>query len=86
MKRHILAAAIMALASSGAAFAGPLSVHEAVGLSIGKNSVNISKLEAVDDEEFEGEAVISPVPLPAAGWMLLAGLGGIVSLRRRAKA
>jgi hypothetical protein len=28
----------------------------------------------------------SPVPLPAAGWMLLAGLGGIAVLRRRAKA
>jgi hypothetical protein len=30
--------------------------------------------------------VVSPVPLPAAGWMLLAGLGGIAALRRRAKA
>jgi len=28
----------------------------------------------------------SAVPLPAAGWMLLAGLGGIAALRRRRKA
>ena len=27
---------------------------------------------------------ISAVPLPAAGWMLLAGLGGIAMVRRRA--
>lgn len=26
-----------------------------------------------------------PVPLPAAGWMLLAGLGGLAALRRRRK-
>jgi hypothetical protein len=28
----------------------------------------------------------SPVPLPAAGWMLLAGLGGIAAAKRRKKA
>jgi hypothetical protein len=28
----------------------------------------------------------SPVPLPAAGWMLLAGLGGMITLSRRRKA
>lgn len=26
-----------------------------------------------------------PVPLPAAGWMLLAGVGGVVAMKRRAK-
>jgi hypothetical protein len=29
---------------------------------------------------------VQPVPLPAAGWMLLAGIGGLLGLRRRAKA
>ncbi|MEM8822354.1 MAG: VPLPA-CTERM sorting domain-containing protein [Pseudomonadota bacterium] len=29
---------------------------------------------------------VSSVPLPAAGWMLLAGLGGLVALKRRRKA
>jgi hypothetical protein len=28
---------------------------------------------------------VQPVPLPAAGWMLLAGIGGLLGLRRRAK-
>lgn len=29
---------------------------------------------------------VTAVPLPAAGWMLLAGLGGLAAMRRRAKA
>jgi hypothetical protein len=29
------------------------------------------------------ETAIAPIPLPAAGWMLLAGLGGIAALSRR---
>ncbi len=29
---------------------------------------------------------VSPVPLPAAGWMLLAGVGGMAAVKRRRKA
>ncbi len=34
------------------------------------------------------DSVVSPpaIPLPAAGWMLLAGLGGIAAMKRRKKA
>ncbi len=31
-------------------------------------------------------AAAAPIPLPAAGWMLLAGMGGLAALRRRRKA
>ena len=28
-------------------------------------------------------SVVAPVPLPAAGWMLMAGVGGLISVRRK---
>jgi hypothetical protein len=45
----------------------------------------VSKLE-VPSPGSSGVNGPSVVPLPAAGWMLLAGLGGIAMMRRRAKA
>lgn len=33
-----------------------------------------------------GPGPTSPVPLPAAGWMLLAGIGGLAAMKRRKKA
>lgn len=40
---------------------------------------------ARERDRFPGDD-IPPVPLPAAGWMLLAGVGGLAALRRRKKA
>lgn len=37
-----------------------------------------------DDWKFKGVSV-TPVPLPAAGFMLLAGLGGLAAMKRRKK-
>jgi hypothetical protein len=33
-----------------------------------------------------GNLSVEPIPLPAAGWMLLAGVGGMAAMRRRKKA
>ncbi|MEE4202084.1 MAG: VPLPA-CTERM sorting domain-containing protein [Halieaceae bacterium] len=38
-----------------------------------------------DDMIIEAFGTVTPVPLPAAGWMLLAGLTGMAALRRRKK-
>lgn len=35
---------------------------------------------------YNGDEEVPPVPLPAAGWMLLAGVGGLAAMRRRRKA
>lgn len=36
-----------------------------------------------ESEKLIGQPSVSPVPLPAAGWMLLAGVGGLAAMRRR---
>lgn len=38
-----------------------------------------------NDQFTVAEVKVSSVPLPAAGWMLLAGLGGLAAMRRRNK-
>mgnify|MGYP001809844443 CR=1 FL=1 len=73
MKTKFLAASALLLMTSGA------SIGKAV-------SVNVSKLEAGEGGQGSLGGSISAVPLPAAGWMLLAGLGGIAVMRRRSNA
>lgn len=45
----------------------------------------IRLIEIVDNISFT-PTDIAPIPLPAAGWMLLASLGGLVLMRRRTQA
>lgn len=46
----------------------------------------ISHFKHVGDGTPTGDDVTTPVPLPAAGWMLLAGLGLLGAMRRRHRA
>ncbi len=48
-------------------------------LLLGNKGVSHISYFGVEDD-------MTPVPLPAAGWMLLAGVGGLGALRRRKKA
>lgn len=41
---------------------------------------NLTYLESAEGQDL---VTATPVPLPAAGWMLVAGLGGLAALRRR---
>jgi hypothetical protein len=72
----------MLLMTSGAALAVTVvNVNEDVNAALSLASFESKQtLPSV-----AGSIAVSPVPLPAAGWMLLAGIGGIVALRRRAK-
>ena len=49
------------------------------------NTQTLSHLSIFSAEALDGDPGPSPVPLPAAGWMLLAGIGGLTVARRRRK-
>jgi hypothetical protein len=55
---------------------GPTQLFAAVFASSGEGDVGVYNLQAS----------FSPVPLPAAGWLLLSGLGAMGALRRKAAA
>lgn len=69
--------------STGSAFAGTFDTQLAGLVNGGGTGQDLSHLEVAG--VFTG-APPSPIPLPAAGWMLLAGIGGIAALKRRRKA
>jgi hypothetical protein len=85
MKTHLIAASAMYLLSSGVTAASTVDVHHAAGASLGV--VFLEATSNLTDAPMNGfvSEQVSAVPLPAAGWMLLAGLGGIAVMRRRAK-
>jgi len=46
-------------------------------------SVDTSSLQNAISHVSFYDGAVAPVPLPAAGWLLVAGVGGMVALRRR---
>lgn len=73
--------------SSGQAALGPGS-YTITGLTVaspfgaGGAAIQLSS-QALDGPIFDPTP---PIPLPAAGWLMIAGLGGLAALRRRRKA
>jgi len=56
------------------------------GVIVGEGWVNTRSADCCDDFLFNAELVeVSAVPLPAAGWMLIAAVGGMGAMSRRKK-
>ncbi|MEO1240098.1 MAG: THxN family PEP-CTERM protein [Pseudomonadota bacterium] len=55
------------------------------GFEVGGQTMDffLTKENASNEATLVGTYNVSPVPLPAAGWMLIAGLGGLVAMKRR---
>lgn len=58
------------------------------GVTVGNDckGTNAAALSHLSVFTADGTSTPSVVPLPAAGWMLLAGVGGLAAIRRRRKA
>lgn len=56
-----------------------------VGFTAGTTFLTAEGLrnDAVLRASFTTDPILAPVPLPAAGWMLIAGVGGLAAMRRR---
>ena len=70
---------VTSLSFSGSAFTS----QAGFAISLGPDAWDV----AIDNITFqltESTNTTTPIPLPAAGWMLLAGLGGLAAMRRRA--
>ncbi|MFN3846459.1 MAG: VPLPA-CTERM sorting domain-containing protein [Paracoccaceae bacterium] len=70
--------------SQALAITGPLDVF-GLGVQGDSDQVRIAGLR-VSFERDVPPPPLPPVPLPAAGWMMLAGLGGLAAMRRRKRA
>ncbi|MEI4233960.1 VPLPA-CTERM sorting domain-containing protein [Roseovarius sp. D22-M7] len=55
------------------------------GTAVDSALITMSSSKINDSFSIDG-AAITPVPLPAAGWLMIAGLGGLAALRRRKRA
>lgn len=74
---------------AGGSDAGSNGNSNYVGILFGNTTVTSLLFEpnnATDGFGFDEVSAIAPVPLPAAGWMLLAALSGLVVWRRKATA
>lgn len=49
-------------------------------------SINVNGFTSLAFQGVERPPISANVPLPAAGWLMLAGLGGLAALRRRRRA
>ena len=67
--------------ASGTSTDGILNVFAASG---SPTYVILDWANAVDNS-FSYDVKIEPIPLPAAGWLLLGGLGGLAAMKRRKK-
>lgn len=79
---------VFSMAGDDAAIQGTVGYVESlsfVNVTVSDLSFFTARFESIGQDAFEF-ANVSPVPLPAAGWMLIAGLGGLGAIGRRRKA
>lgn len=75
---------ITIIGTTASTFSGPWTSAEGIRIQWGPNGFNVG----IDNIVFDVFAVtdpvdpVAPIPLPAAGWMLLSGVGALAAVRR----